>query len=144
MRISYWLNISRLNEENLIKFCIYGYILTSSGLVLLCINWCKFIRELWPLKHVRILFLLLITRMNRWNLTNSVQNVSILTCYKTSLDFVNISESVISGRLFLSYNGPGRGHLCHTDTFLVFLLKVVMLHIKLRGRKCRPRCKQIV
>ena len=39
--------------------------------------------------------------------------------HKTSLDFVNISESVIFGRLFLSYNGPGRGHLCHTDTFLV-------------------------
>ena len=57
--------------------------------------------------------------MNGWNLTHSVINVSILTCNKTSLDFVNISESVISGRLFLSYNGPERGHLCHTDTFLV-------------------------
>ena len=33
--------------------------------------------------------------------------------------FVNISKSVISGRLFLSCNGPGRGHLCHTDKFLV-------------------------
>ena len=82
----------------------------------------QFITELWPLYHGRILFLLLITEMNGWNLTNSVINAIILTCYKTSLDFVNISESVISVRLFLSYNGPGWGHLCYTDTFLVFYL----------------------
>ena len=91
--------------------------LTSSGLVLLCINWCKFITELLPLDHVRILFLLLITRMNGCHFTNYVINVGILTYYKTSQGFVNFSESVISGRLFLSYNG--RGHLYHTDTFLV-------------------------
>ena len=63
--------------------------------------------------------------MNGLNLTNSVINVSILTRYFTSLDFVNISESVISGRLFLSYNGPEWGHLCHTDTFLVLLLSLL-------------------
>ena len=72
------------------------------------------------INHVKILFLLLITRMNGWNLTNSVTMLSsILTHCNTSLYFVNISESVISGRLFLSYNGPSPGHLCHTDTFLV-------------------------
>ena len=49
--------------------------------------------------------------MNGWNLTYSVINFGILTCYKTSLDFVDISESVISGRLFLSYNGPVLRHL---------------------------------
>ena len=38
---------------------------------------------------------------------------------KTSLDFGNMSESVISGSLFLSYNDPGRGYLFYTDTFLV-------------------------
>ena len=117
VRFLYPLNISRMNEGNLIKFCIW--IDVDKLLVLLCINWCKFIKELWPLNHVRIFFLLLVSRMNRWNLANSVKNVSILTCYKTSLDFVNISDSVISGRIFLSYIGPGRGHLCHTDTFLV-------------------------
>ena len=97
------------------------------GLVLLCINWCRFITELWPLNHVRILFLLHITRMNGWNWTNYFINVGILTCYKTSLDFVNTSELVISGRLFLSYNGPGRGHLCHTDTFLVLFFRIKRL-----------------
>ena len=71
--------------------------------------------ELWPLNHVRILFLLHITRVNGWNLTNSVINVGTLTCYKTSLDFGNISKSVISGSLFLSYNGPRWG-ICVTLT----------------------------
>ena len=56
--------------------------------------------------NVRILFLLLISRMNGWNLTNSVINVGILTCSKTSQQFVNISELVISWRLFLSNNDP--------------------------------------
>ena len=65
--------------------------------------------------------------MNGWNLTNYVMTVGILTCYKASLDFVNISESVISGRVFLSYNGPGRGHLCHTDTFLVLYLIIILI-----------------
>ena len=88
--------------------------------MMMMINWCKFITELWPLNHVKILFLLLITKMNGWNLTNSVIMLnSILTHCNTSLDFFNISESVISGRLFLSYNGPRPGHLCHTETFLV-------------------------
>ena len=43
----------------------------------------------------------------------------ILPRYNTSLDFIDISELVISRRLFLSYNGPRPGHPCHTDTFLV-------------------------
>ena len=50
-----------------------------------------------------MLSLLLITRTDGWNLANSVINVVILACYKTSLDFVNISESVISGRRFSSH-----------------------------------------
>ena len=44
--------------------------------------------------------------------------------YNTSLNVVNINAyaSVISGRLFLSYNGPGAGHLFHIDTYLVSVL----------------------
>ena len=66
--------------------------------------------------------LVLITRMNGWKLTISVINVGTLTHCNNSLDFVklNISESVISVRPFLSYNGPRRWHLCHTDSFLFF------------------------
>ena len=37
--------------------------------------------------------------------------MGILKCYDTSLDFVNVSASVISRRVFLLYNGPGWGHL---------------------------------
>ena len=35
---------------------------------------------------------------------------------------INAYASVMSGRLFLSYNGPGTGHLCHIDTYLVSVL----------------------
>ena len=104
-----------------------------------CVKLHIFITELLPLTEVSILLLLNFFRMNGWNitnfclhldidkiwvgivLTNSLINVGILTCCNTSLDFVNISESVTSGRLFLSYNGLGQGHLCHIDTFLVFV-----------------------
>ena len=66
--------------------------------------------------------------MNGWNLTESASDIGIMTCYKTSLDFVNISETVISWRLFFSYSGPW-GDLCHTDTFLVssILLNLVFV-----------------
>ena len=69
------------------------------------------------LNHVRMVFLLLITITNGWNLTNYVINVCILTCYKTSLDFVNISESVIhvSGKLFFSCISCGG--ICVTLTY---------------------------
>ena len=41
--------------------------------------------------------------------------------YNTSLDFVNISALVTFGRLFLSHNVPGQGHIhvYDTDTYLV-------------------------
>ena len=60
--------------------------------------------------------------MNGWNFTISVINVGTLTHCNNSLDFVklNISESVISVRPFLSYNGPRLWHLCYTDSFLFF------------------------
>ena len=100
----------RLNEGNLKIFCIWIDIdKLWFGIVVQIYN-----RAMALKSCLEFLFLLLITRMNGWNLTNSVINVVILACYKTSLDFVNISESVISGRLFLSYNGPEQGHLCHT------------------------------
>ena len=111
VRISYQLKILRQDK-----------IMTSSRLVLLCINWRKFITELWPLNHVRAVFLLLMTRMNGWNLTNSVVNVCILTCYKTSLDFVNIICHIWEP---FSLFSPGRGYLCHTDTFLVCFVLIL-------------------
>ena len=49
------------------------------------VNFDTFITELWPSIHVRILFLLIIARMNGWNLTKSVINMCILMCYNTSL-----------------------------------------------------------
>ena len=72
--------------------------------------------------HIKILFQLVIVRMIGWNLTHSFMNMGILTPFKNCLDFVNISASVISVRLLISYNDPGLGLLCQTDTFLVLSL----------------------
>ena len=57
--------------------------------------------------------------MNGWNLTHSVINVGIIDFLHNQTRFVNTRESDISGRFFLSYNGPWQEHLCHTDTFVV-------------------------
>ena len=102
VRISYQLKILRQDK-----------ILTSPRLVLLCIKWRKFITELWPLNHVRIVFLLLMTRMNRWNLTKSVINVGILTCYKTAR-FCQYYLSYLGG--FFSHTMALGGGNCVTLT----------------------------
>ena len=56
--------------------------------------------------------------MNGWNLTNSVINVGKLML-QNQPGLINISESSHIWETFFSYNGPRRGHLCHTDTALV-------------------------
>ena len=56
-----------------------------------------------------MLFLLANAGLNGCNLTNSAINMDILTHYNTSID----------GKY------SGHGHLCHTDTLLVYSLFIV-------------------
>ena len=47
----------------------HALILTTSSLALLSVHFCQFVTELLPLNDVRISFLLIILRMNKWILT---------------------------------------------------------------------------
>ena len=65
VRISYQLNILRMNEVNLIKFCIFIDIDKHYWVGIVMHQFVQiYKKKLWSLNHVRILFILLITRMN--------------------------------------------------------------------------------
>ena len=61
-------------------------------------------------------------RINEINLTNFVTDMGILMCANTSLDFVNISASVISWTLILRYNGQGWQGQSVINTFFSLVL----------------------
>ena len=63
-RLSYQLNILRENEMNTIKFCICIDIDKQYWVGIVMHQLVQIYTELWCSNHVRILFMLLITRMN--------------------------------------------------------------------------------
>ena len=99
----YELNILRLNEVNLINFA-YAKILISSWLVLLCINWCKFITEFVSAPYYK----------NEWmeldKLCNKCRQIDVA---KSAWILSILVNQVISGRLFSHTMAPGGG-ICVT------------------------------
>ena len=75
----------------------YALILTRSRLGLLCIHFCKFITELWPLIDVRISFPLNILRTSWWNLTKFCIYIDIINIYISIVthQFSKINNSVM-------------------------------------------------
>ena len=56
---------------------------------------------------------------------------------QTSLDFEIISDQSYLGDFFSHNNGPGRGHLCHSATFLVCLIGFDAWHPSQQLWSCR-------
>ena len=83
---------------------------------LLCFDLPKFLKELWPLTNIRILFLLNILRMNGWNLTKFIM----------CIDIDEILVGIIIGKIAQIYDRVTALDLSQNFAFAQYLKNVRM------------------